>query len=112
MSRILTVAQNEFLGLVRSKFFLIGILFMPVLMAVLFGFMTYAERQVDRQDRKFAVVDLTGVLYDDLARAADKFNEAAEKDGQRTGPRFLPSAIEARGRSLDDVRVELSERVR
>jgi ABC-2 type transport system permease protein len=112
MGRVIVIAQNEFLALARSKFFLIGILSMPLLMGVLFGFISYAEHQIDREDRKFAVVDLTGVLYDEVARAAAKFNEESDKDGRRTGPRFLPSVVDVGGRSLDDVKVDLSERVR
>ena len=44
MNRILTVAQSEFLTLVRTKAFIIGILLMPALMVGFGCFMSYAER--------------------------------------------------------------------
>ena len=70
MSRVLTIAQSEFVRLTRSKAFIIGILLMPVLVGGLITFMGYAQRQVDREEREFAVVDLTGGLYEPLAAAA------------------------------------------
>ena len=63
MRRILTIAHTEFLALVRTKFFIIGIIAMPVLMGGLFAFMQYAGDQVEHKDRTFAVVDRTGALY-------------------------------------------------
>ena len=47
MSRILTVAESEFLTLIRSKAFIIGIFMMPALMFVFFMFMEYAQRHAD-----------------------------------------------------------------
>ena len=57
MSRILTIAQSEFLTLVKTKAFIIGIFLMPVLMGLFIFFMGYAERHADTETRTFAVID-------------------------------------------------------
>jgi ABC-2 type transport system permease protein len=112
MTRILTVAQTEFLTLIKTKAFLIGIFLMPVLMGGFFFFMSYAERHVDVEDRSFAVIDGTGVLYDALMQAATVRNQEAGSGEARTGPHFLPRKIDPAGRPLDVVEAELSDEVR
>ncbi len=112
MSRIVTIAQSEFLTLVKTKAFIIGIFLMPVMMGAFIFFMSYAERQVDAENRALAVIDDTGVLYDAVAQAAESYNRNSGPDDARTGPRFLPERLDPAGRSMDDVKVELSNRVR
>ena len=112
MSRILTIAQAEFLALVRTKAFIIGIILMPVLMTGFIGFMNYAEKHVDTDDRSVAVIDRTGVLYEALARAADAHNAEVGGGAVKTGPRFLLSEAPLAGRPFDDLAVELSARVK
>ena len=72
MRRVLTIAQSEFLTLVKTKAFIIGIFLMPVLMFVFVEFMNYAERHVDTENRPFAVIDGTGTLYAPIAAAAER----------------------------------------
>jgi len=110
--RVLTIARSEFLTLIRTKAFIIGIVMMPVLFGAFGFFMSYAERHVDVEDRHFAVLDETGFLYAPLAEAARVHNEKAGSGDGRTGPRFLPSEVALAGRNLDDLKVELSEKVR
>jgi ABC-2 type transport system permease protein len=112
MSRILTIAQSEFLTLVKTKAFIIGIFLMPVLMGLFIFFMSYAERHADTENRRFAVIDHSGVLYASVEAASATYNKQSGPDEARTGPRFLPERIDAAGRPVDDVKVELSEQVR
>ena len=112
MGRILTVAQTELLTLVRTKAFIIGILLMPLLMIGFITFMNYAESHVDTTDRTIAVIDQSGVLYAAIAKAADAHNAEAGSGETKTGPHFLVSRVDLGGRSVDDVAVGLSERVR
>jgi ABC-2 type transport system permease protein len=111
MKRILTVAQMEFLTLVRTKAFIIGILMMPVLIGISILFQVYAARHLDTEDRQFAVIDHTGALYDAIAAAASAHNAKEDAGGTRTGPRFLASRIDPAGRPLDAVKLELSEQI-
>ena len=113
MSRVFTIAQSEFLTLVRTKAFIIGIFLMPVLMGGFGFFMNYAERHGDTENRKFAVIDGSGQLYDAIAAAAVTYNAGSGTDTARTGPRFLPERIDpAAGKAIDDLKVELSNRIR
>lgn len=112
MSRILTIAQSEFTTLVKTKAFLFGIILMPVLMVGFFFFMSFAQRHVDVETRPFAVIDHTGVLYDAVRTSAETRNADNVDNGTRTGPEFVPSAVTVAGRSADEVKVELSTRIR
>jgi ABC-2 type transport system permease protein len=112
MTRVLAVARSEFLMLVRTKAFIIGIVMMPILFGAFGFFMSYAERHVDVEDRPFAVIDETGVLYEPLAAAAERHNERSGAGGARTGPYFLPERADSGSRPLEELKVELSERVR
>lgn len=112
MSRILIIAQSEFLTLVKTKAFIIGILLMPVLMVGFFFFMAYAERHVDVERRPFAVIDHTGVLFDSIKAAADARNAEHVENGTRTGPEFVASPVDMSGQSVDALKVELSGKVR
>ena len=112
MNRVLTVAVSEFLRLARSKAFIIGILLMPVLFGVMALFMSYAERHVDLEDRRLGVVDGTGVLYEPIASAAVAFNKESGEGASRTGPHFFTERIDAGARDLNELKLELSNRVR
>lgn len=112
MNRVLTIAVSEFLRLVRSKAFIIGILLMPILFGVMVLFSSYAERHVDLEDRRLGVIDGTGVLYDPIAAAAAAFNKESGEGPGRTGPHFLVERVDPGTRSLDEVKLELSNRVR
>ena len=112
MNRVITVAQMEFLALVRTKAFIIGILMMPVLMAVAILLQVYAARQVDTEDRKVAVIDYTGALYDTIAAAAAAHNAQSGSGESRKGPHFLFERVDPDGRAADVLKLELSDRVR
>jgi ABC-2 type transport system permease protein len=111
MTRALVVAHAEFLAIVRGKAFIIGILMMPVLIALSIAFQIFAARQADVADHKVAIIDRSGVLYDALAAAAAERNRESTTDGVRSGPVFLLEPVPA-DRPAGDARVELSDRVR
>ena len=112
MSRILVVATTEFLTLVKTKAFIIGILMLPVMLGLSFGFQIFAARHSDVEDHAFAVIDHTGVLYPVIAQAAEEHNAKSGTGKDRTGPYFVPSQIEVNGRDAADVKAELSTSVR
>src|SRR5687768_3945000 len=112
MQRVLTIAETEFLALVRTKAFIIGILLVPVLMVVFITFMNYAEDHVDTTDRHIAVIDGTNVLYDHLARAAADHNTKAGLGDAKAAPHFLLRKVDLAGRSKEDVTVDLSSQVK
>ena len=112
MNRILTVAQTEFLSLIRTKAFIIGILLVPVLMTLFITFMNYAEDHVDTTDRRIAVIDDTGVLFEPLQRAAAEHNEEAGTGEEKAEPHFILERVDPAGRTKDDLAVALSARVK
>jgi ABC-2 type transport system permease protein len=112
MKRVLTIAQSEFLTLVKTKAFIIGIFLMPVLMFGFVTFMSYAERHADTETRAFAVLDPSGNFYDAIAAAAGTYNDKSGSGTTQAGPHFVPKRVDLAGRTADDVKVELSEQVR
>jgi ABC-2 type transport system permease protein len=72
------------------------------------------EKRVGPTERRIVVVDGTGVLLDDLAKAAAARNQREILDptsGKQIRPRYLLEAGPA-GAASEDVRFQLSERVR
>lgn len=115
MRKILIVAQSEFATLVRSKAFLVGIILMPVVMGTSALLVRATKDASDGKDRTFAFVDYTGVLAEPLIAVAGVLNnpeQAAAVPGLAGLPRFIPIEIKPQGRNPDDLRLELSERVR
>jgi ABC-2 type transport system permease protein len=112
VTRIFVVAKTEFLALVRTKAFIIGILMVPVLIGLSIAFQIFAARQTDREDHKFAVIDDTGVLFGTLETAAAEHNREAGSGEARTGPHFLPERAPAGAADRDALVADLSDRVR
>jgi ABC-2 type transport system permease protein len=112
MNKILIVAQSEFSTLVRSKAFIISVILMPVVMGGSILLVRATKDTVDVKDRRFAYIDHTGIVGLAVTEVAKATNAAAEGPGGRTGPRFLPEPVSVDGRNIDDVKLELSERVR
>jgi ABC-2 type transport system permease protein len=108
MNRVLIVATTEFLTLVRTKAFIIGLLMLPVLIVLSIGFQVFAARQGDVDDHRFAVIDRTGELFDALAAAAADHNVASGLTAPRKGPHFLPERVDPAAADT----VALSGRVR
>jgi ABC-2 type transport system permease protein len=78
MDKIVTVAIREFVETVRSKAFIIGAVFMPVLMVgLIFGVQKIARRMEVESlpERRIAVVDHAGV-YAGLAAAVEDHNRS------------------------------------
>jgi ABC-2 type transport system permease protein len=112
MTRIFIVARTELLAIVRGKAFIIGILMMPVLIGVSIAFQIFAASRTDIAERRVAVIDRTGALYDALAAAAEAHNRENAPDGVRTGPAFLLERVTPGQQRDDELALALSERVR
>ena len=111
------VALSEFTTLTRSKAFIIGILMMPIFLAIALGVQRFTKNATDTRDRSFVVVDHTGVNYPAIAAAADEWNRNLAVTATQTAPRFLPSRQEfppaaGEGDAAEQARAVLSDRVR
>jgi ABC-2 type transport system permease protein len=110
-NKAVIVAISEFTTLVRSKAFIVGLLMMPLFSAVAFGVQKFTRDAVDTKDRRFTVVDRSGVLYEPLKAAADEWNAGIRAATPQAAPFFFPS--EARFEEGDEqARAALSDRVR
>jgi ABC-2 type transport system permease protein len=112
MNKIWRVAVTEYLTAVRSKAFIVGVLALPILIAASVVLQQVGQRNRDVRDRRFAVVDRTGMLYSVIAAKADERNQRLNTNpGRNVGPspRFFP---EHAGADAAGIEVILSERVR
>lgn len=112
MSRILIVASSEFLTLVRTKAFLIGVMLMPVLMGGAIAFQRFTEKRLDTTTRTFAVLDHTGRVFPVIAAATHAWNtRAITADGSQRAPKFVARRVDPGRASLEAVRLDLSDEV-
>jgi ABC-2 type transport system permease protein len=109
MKKIFIVAQSEFATLVRSKAFIIGIILLPVVMAGSILLARATRNATDVTERTFAIIDHTGMFAPALVEAAR--TTGAQGNGE-PGPKFVPVQIALEGRDVEDVRLELSDKVR
>jgi ABC-2 type transport system permease protein len=111
MNKTLVVAQSEFATLVRSKAFIISVTLMPIVMFGSIALIRATKDSADVKDRRFAYVDQTGFVGPSLQAAAEDRMRNAAQEGQ-TVARFIPVEVKAEGRNLDELRLELSDRVK
>jgi ABC-2 type transport system permease protein len=137
--KTLIVAQSEFATLVRSKAFIISVVLMPLIMSLSVFLIRSTKDTTDYKDRTFAFVDYSGVVAEPLRAVANLYNssgpDAAESTARgskeapaglpgapalnlgkpslvRKGARFIPVEVKPDGRTPEQLRVELCERVR
>ena len=114
MSKIFVIANREFRAIVGTKAFLIVMTLMPVLMFGGIAIQKMLAGRVGPAEKKIVVLDGTGVLFADLAAAAQSHNENEIFDlasGQRIKPRLVLEAGPA-GKVTEETRFQLSEQIR
>lgn len=112
MDRVLTIAKSEFLSLVKTKFFILSVLLVPIMIGASVGFQLLAQKRLDKEDRIVAVIDHTGGLLAPLQRAADQYAQGDGAGTATTGPRFVIRAVDPDSRSAVDVKLDLSAQVK
>lgn len=113
MSKVLVVFKREYLAQVQSKSFIVTLVLMPLLMAGSILIQRFVGDGVDTEDRNIAVVDRTGVLFEQLKARADarNANEVNDENGKRVRPRFLLTEITPESDAVKQ-QLELSKRVK
>ena len=109
MTRILHIALRDFLAIVATKGFLIGLLLVPALGAVMIvaAPWLFGDRQY-RIESEYAVIDPTGAVFSELAAAVDpeaianRRREALRRGLDRTPEAVRGIAQDAFRRSLDE----------
>src|SRR3989442_6849151 len=118
MRKIFVVAGRDYRAAVKTKSFLISLLIMPLMMGGSILVQLLLKDKVDITDKHFAIIDRTGgALAAQLQAAVTKRNskEILDKEGKQTKPRFILETVESIGdrpKAIDQVRYELSEKVR
>ena len=113
MRKTIVVAVREYQAAVRTKAFIITLVAMPILMGGAIVAQILLKDKVDTKDRKVAVVDYSGVVYDAIDAAARNRNatEIFDTDGdgrKQSKPGFLVEKAEATSDDVDQVRFDLS----
>jgi ABC-2 type transport system permease protein len=116
--KVLVIALREYNAAVRTKAFVVSLVFLPVLMLGNFAVQALLRDKVDTKAKHFAVIDHTADegIFTALQAAAEKRNETELRDpeGHQVRPEYVfervapPDSPEA----LDELRLEQSDRVR
>ncbi len=115
MHRTLIVTAREYKAAVKSKAFVISLVLMPVMVGGSVLLQAVMKDHVDITDRKVAILDRSGVLYDAIAEKAAERNQTQITDpatGKQVRPRFLLEPVAPSGADPLDERLAQSERVR
>jgi len=102
---------------VRTKAFLIGLLMMPLMMGGGFIVGALMQGRVDTKDKRIAVADYTGRLFDTLDAAARQRNNVAIFQGEGAArkqilPRFVIERVDTGGADMQRLSLQLSDRIR
>jgi ABC-type Na+ efflux pump permease subunit len=115
MGKTWIVARSEYIRAVRAKAFIIGVILMPVFMGAGLIMAAINAAVVDVEDRRFAIVDRSGGLYELLEEKLDfrNANNAWDQEDPPSQilPRFLLEPTEA-GADGATVVSALADRVR
>src|SRR5437763_13361841 len=117
MRKTLIVALREYVASVRTKAFLVGLLMMPLMMGGSFAVSALMQGRVDTADKRIAVADYTGRLFDTLDSAARQRNDAAIFTGEgaarkQTLPRFVLEKVDTGAVDTQRLSLQLSDRIR
>jgi ABC-2 type transport system permease protein len=107
MRKMLIIAARDYNAAVRSKAFLVSLVFLPLIMGGSVGLQWLLKDTKDTRTRRYAVLDRTGgKLYDALAAAAEKRTESPPYKLEKVAP--APDRPE----TVAEQRLDLSDRVR
>lgn len=109
--RIWLVARRDFDAVVRTKGFVIGLLFMPLLTLASIGLPKLLEKMGESGERRFAVADWSGALQQPLAEWATQRNG---QPGQKLQMVLEPVDLAAAGlldKPYSVARAELAEQL-
>jgi ABC-2 type transport system permease protein len=116
MRKVFAIAARDYRAAVLSKAFLISLVALPLIWGGSAAARIFLSDKVDTADKRFAIIDRTGRLYDQLAAAAQDRNETEIFDGDEANrkqirPRFVVQGVELDS-DLNRLKLNLSNRVR
>ena len=114
MRKILTLFKREYRAAVRTKSFLISLILVPVMMGGGILAMIIMENKLDTDDKKFVVVDYSGLMTETLRNAVELRNQNEIFDpetGEKVNSAFQVEFVHAAA-DIKEQQRELSERVK
>jgi ABC-2 type transport system permease protein len=117
MRKVIVVAVREYQAAVRTKAFIISLVVMPIFMFGSIVLPRLLRNEVDLTEKRVAVLDANGVIFDTLAEKARLRNETEIFRGEgptrkQIAPRYVLERIESTGADTEHVGLEQSDRVR
>ncbi len=116
MNRILSIAFNDYRQTVLTKTFLISILLMPLVFLGILVVQVLASDVEDTKDRRVAIIDRSGTLFEELQSKARRRNQRQIFRGEGEGKKQVRPRIViepcADGGTRDGLLLDLSRRVR
>lgn len=125
MHKIFVVAVREYLAAVKTKAFIISLMLMPLLWGGSILIQLILKDKVDISEKRVAVVDYSGQLFDAIEKASTERNTRVVPENRRepdgilepgTGrqvkPKFVFEKVEPSSDDPNKVGLELSDRIR
>ncbi len=117
MRKIIVVAVREYQAAVRTKAFIISLVALPLIWGGSIAAQVLLRDKVDTRDKRIAILDMSGQVFDAVVSAAEKRNVESIYSGdgearKQTAPRILISRIEPSSDDIATATFKLSERVR
>ncbi len=114
MNKALIIAKREYRAAVKTKGFIIGILLMPIFMGGGLLVVALAEKNIDTDDKKIAVIDYSGLFREHLINSVDEWNNSAtvNEKGQKTYPSYFIEFVNPDTDNPEKQKFELSNMVR
>jgi len=117
MRKMIVIAVREYSAAVKTKAFIISLVALPIIWGAMIGVQIFLKDKVDTKEKRFAVLDYSGKIYDAVEEAVRKRNatDVFEGEGEarkQTKPRFSVVRIDPGTVDAERATYELSERVR
>jgi ABC-2 type transport system permease protein len=118
LRKVFVIARREYNAAVRTKAFIVSLVFLPVLMGGSIAVQALLRDKVDTRPKHFAVIDRTadGGVSTALQAAAETRNKTELRDpsGKQVKPEYVLERVAAPDspEALSAVRLEQSDRVR
>jgi ABC-2 type transport system permease protein len=113
LNRILLIARRDYLQIVQSKAYLVGLILLPLFVGG--GFLVVAQASKgNTKDQRIAIIDRTGVSTSAVIQACEEWKRKAIADatlGPRVMPRFLFEEVKPEADQTGQL-LALSDRVR
>ena len=114
MSKIWTLFKREYRAAVRTKSFIISLVLVPIMMGGGFAAMIIMEKNKDTDDKKFVVIDHSGLMTDPLNEALETRNREDifhTKTGDKVDAAYVVEFMELDLQDPEGQQLALSARV-